>query len=253
MRIFLTFALAFLCTGCVFSEDPKTPIPVEPNNGIGDGAEPLNQLLVISFDECLIAGGDIMESYPRQCTLNGEHFTEVLGPEQKGESLTRMFRIAPETTTCYGAHPQDCMVVNGALFYDAIKGFTFKEGYEYVLKVEQKKYCDPDVVNDCLQDVGMYKYSLIEEISKIKGSTAKEKCEEANGKWTPAGMLQKNRCVHSFSDAGKECSSSAECEGECIVTHPDGKNPVCALDDNPFGCKSSVEDFAKAGAILCVD
>lgn len=36
------------------------------------------EIKVTNFDECAKAGNPILESYPRQCTANGESFTEVI-------------------------------------------------------------------------------------------------------------------------------------------------------------------------------
>jgi len=36
---------------------------------------------VNSFDECAAAGNPVMESYPRQCTANGQTFTENVAPQ----------------------------------------------------------------------------------------------------------------------------------------------------------------------------
>ena len=34
----------------------------------------------LSFEQCVKMGGSIMESYPRQCSINGETFVEVIIP-----------------------------------------------------------------------------------------------------------------------------------------------------------------------------
>lgn len=81
----------------------------------------------------------------------------------------------------------------------------------------------------------------------------KEKCEAIKGNvWIPQGKAQILTCVKTFSDVGKACTSSNECQGECIVTEA-GKPAVCAKDDSKFGCRSSIEDFKKYGGILCAD
>jgi hypothetical protein len=80
-----------------------------------------------------------------------------------------------------------------------------------------------------------------------------EDCAAEGGVLERVGMLQSLQCVHKYSDGGKTCESSADCEGNCIVTETDGSNPTCAIDDNEFGCKSTIEDFREHGGILCVD
>ena len=57
---------------------------------------------------------------------------------QKSKTLT--VNIKPNTVSCTGVVPQECMQVkfNGdkeyQLFYDKIQGFNFEKGYEYKIK-----------------------------------------------------------------------------------------------------------------------
>lgn len=89
-----------------------------------------------------------------------------------------------------------------------------------------------------------------------------------------AGLAMKFRCTHSYSDGGKACDSSDECESSCLILPekycPKGtlclpskeevtkKGGVCKQDDNPFGCYGIIEDFLteKEGirfGIVCTD
>lgn len=123
---------------------------------------------IANFDECYIAGGDIMERYPRMCSIGNQVFEETLGPKKKGDSIKRIFKVDAERPTCQGAHPfdQECLIVNGQYFYSNIEGFQHEKGNEYVIAVSQTMICDPDVLNDCPQDVGIYDYKLLEIISR---------------------------------------------------------------------------------------
>lgn len=84
----------------------------------------------------------------------------------------------------------------------------------------------------------------------------REACESAGGEVRQEGMLGLYRCVKPYSDAGKSCRSSGECEGKCLVVDDaaTGEDAVgaCQKDDSPFGCYSEVEDGKVANAI-CVD
>ena len=76
-------------------------------------------------------------------------------------------------------------------------------------------------------------------------------CVSTDGEWIRAGLAQQFRCVHEHSDGGKDCNSSDECEGLCIVK--DSNSPAyCKHNDNPFGCYATVEDVETQG-ILCID
>lgn len=205
------------------------------------------------FLSCEKAGGRIMEKYPRICELNGEYFDEIIEPEtlSKGDSVIETFTVGPETVECHGAFPQNCFIVNGEYFYDTIAGFDFKPGYEYVLEVERTQICNPEVLNDCPQDIGIYEYSLKKTLSKT--AQTESACADNNGTWQKVGILGNPACIYTYTDGGTTCSSSSDCQGNCIVTEIDGSNPQCAPDSNPFGCKSTVEDFAESGGIMCID
>lgn len=76
-------------------------------------------------------------------------------------------------------------------------------------------------------------------------------CKATGGEWIIAGAAQQFICVHKYSDGGKPCSSSAECEGSCI-SKDDGTG-YCKTDDNPFGCYRTIEDFREGVPALCTD
>jgi len=71
------------------------------------------------------------------------------------------------------------------------------------------------------------------------------------------GILQYQKCVFRYSDAGKECRSSSECEGRCLVDNeslPIGTEAMgaCERDNSYFGCWTEVEDGVAVSA-MCVD
>ena len=116
-----------------------------------------------SFESCLIKGGDVMESYPRQCSFGEQFFVEDISAGKQGDKKTILFEIAPETTICQGLHPvdQSCLIVNGGLFYDSIEGYVHQSGVGSVIEVERTQICDPEVFNSCPQDVSIYTYKLL--------------------------------------------------------------------------------------------
>lgn len=85
------------------------------------------------------------------------------------------------------------------------------------------------------------------------GTGEKENCEKEGGEWQRAGSVDLYQCVHPFSDGGKSCQNSNDCNGDCIVRDPKNPQAFCQYDDNPFGCYSTVEDFRHDQAILCRD
>jgi len=45
---------------------------------------------VTTFQECVAAGNPVMESYPRQCSHEGQHFVEEIGNELEKRDLIRV-------------------------------------------------------------------------------------------------------------------------------------------------------------------
>jgi len=84
-----------------------------------------------------------------------------------GDSSIETFEIESSQVDCTGVGPQKCLVVNGQLFYDGIEGFEFEEGYEYKLRVNKTQIYDE---TNAPADASIYKYTLVEIISKEKVS-----------------------------------------------------------------------------------
>lgn len=61
----------------------------------------------------------------------------------------RVLYVAPETAECVGVAPQTCLLVREQpdaaweLFYEAIEGFDYELGTEYVLEVEVETVANP--------------------------------------------------------------------------------------------------------------
>ena len=82
--------------------------------------------------------------------------------------MVREVTVGPEWVDCVGVGPRQCMVVDGSLFYDAIDGFDYEEGYRYRLRIEQ--YDAWPGQEEPPADAGRYGYRLIELISKTPAS-----------------------------------------------------------------------------------
>lgn len=84
-------------------------------------------------------------------------------------------------------------------------------------------------------------------------------CLRRGGTMQPVGRLQTMQCVVRFTDAGKRCTDSDQCAGECRAADSkarpsEGVSAVgqCQASSNAFGCFTRVED-GKAEATLCID
>ncbi len=80
------------------------------------------------------------------------------------DSSLIIFEVAPDSVACVGVAPMRCLVVNGELFYDGIEGYNHREGIGRTLRIERTQICDPTVWNSCPQDIGIYRYRLVETI-----------------------------------------------------------------------------------------
>ena len=80
-------------------------------------------------------------------------------------------------------------------------------------------------------------------------------CMRVGGEWTQLGRAPVKQCLRQTTDAGKACSDSQQCEGQCIA--PEGTTDgaetggACSVDTNPFGCQQRVRDGV--AMTLCVD
>ena len=72
--------------------------------------------------------------------------------------------VGPDVVGCVGVAPQECLVVNGTLFYGAIDSFNYSEGYTWRLKVE--RYDAFPNLDEPPQDAGRYGYRIIDVVSK---------------------------------------------------------------------------------------
>jgi putative hemolysin len=84
-------------------------------------------------------------------------------------------------------------------------------------------------------------------------------CIAKSGEWRPVCRMQQPACVMTFADAGKACTDGDDCAGDCMAPNSAGFAPtgatvsgVCAVNDDPCGCKQTVES-GKATAAICID
>ena len=82
-------------------------------------------------------------------------------------------------------------------------------------------------------------------------------CLDSGGVIKSVCMLGIPACVHTHNDAGKKCTSSADCQGDCRADGDFlevGTNAVgsCSIDSDPCGCYQLIE-AGLAEFALCVD
>jgi len=83
-------------------------------------------------------------------------------------------------------------------------------------------------------------------------------CHSQSGRFVQQGRRGCYQCVLSYSDAGKACKDSADCEGQCKsasgFAQPNAKNQTgqCTSDSSLFGCYQIIKKGVAQPAI-CVD
>lgn len=92
--------------------------------------------------------------------------TLVIASEPTSDLIT--LTIASKQADCTGVGKQKCLLVkeddadDWIFWYSGIEGFTYEEGYEYVLEVSKVK------VDNVPADASSLKYVLMREVSKTK-------------------------------------------------------------------------------------
>ena len=87
--------------------------------------------------------------------------------DRRGDGAVREVTVGPELVACEGPFPQQCMVVDGELFYGDIDGFDYEAGYRYRLRIE--RYDRFPGQTEIPQDTGRYGYRLVALLGKERG------------------------------------------------------------------------------------
>lgn len=83
-------------------------------------------------------------------------------------------------------------------------------------------------------------------------------CTAKGGAFLQQGRLGCYQCVVTYTDAGKACQDSTDCQGKCkntgefIAANVKTQSGQCASDSSLFGCYQTIEKGVAQPAI-CVD
>jgi hypothetical protein len=77
-------------------------------------------------------------------------------------------------------------------------------------------------------------------------SQERQDCAREGGRWGRGGLLQLEMCFPQYSDGGKACTASSQCEGLC-----DSGTRQCT-ESFRFGCQSYLDDNGEVVSI-CAD
>lgn len=82
------------------------------------------------------------------------------------------------------------------------------------------------------------------EIDPARFDAAREACLEDGGRWVARAETGGMICLRTPRDAGRACSSSADCETQCLA-----RSRTCAPVDPLYGCH---EVLGAGGAVSTV-
>ncbi|NQU79759.1 hypothetical protein HQ545_08390 [Candidatus Woesearchaeota archaeon] len=77
-----------------------------------------------------------------------------------------------------------------------------------------------------------------------------ETCTAEDGKWQYSNGLY--YCFHEYSDAGKTCTCSSQCEGLCKADPRTGTG-TCSKDSDIRGCYATIEGYNEGKGLACID
>lgn len=125
---------------------------------------------VVSFDSCVVGGGQLEDMFPRRCVYRGEIYVERLAPseflhdQEKGvsdyESEQLVWVIGPNTIFCEGVTEGECLVVDGKPFGEIIHGFDYRPGNIYKIVVDKSLAFGTRDPSEIPADASLYRYDL---------------------------------------------------------------------------------------------
>ena len=83
-------------------------------------------------------------------------------------------------------------------------------------------------------------------------------CAARGGEVRRVGRMQSEQCVIRFADAGKACTDSAQCAGDCRIDQSPFPQAgevaagLCQAESLNFGCHANVEK-GRATPAICID
>jgi|GEM_PF-3821860 len=197
--------------------------------------------IVNSFEECVEAGGDLAESYPRQCFLGQQAFHEKNNDEIitfRGEIIDIEDGIDGSTVTLQNNEEKLIKTTISIPNLGPNSDFDFsdiKKGNS--LFVSGKSFEMENIT-----------YITAQHAGTIFSQSKKAECEANGNEYKKMGKSQFYQCDEIAKDAGNTCNNSNDCEGLCLSNDTTG---VCSEKLHNFGCNDIWED----GKIqtLCID
>jgi hypothetical protein len=121
-------------------------------------------------------------------------------------------------------------------------------------EIDSEEKCYFRSVLDCVRNGGVEDRFRARHPKDIKCNfflaEKRDKCLADGGTFQPMGLARSPGCIRYAKDAGKPCLGKGDCEAACLYVYAPGVRPQsgmeavgqCAPNDNPFGCKSFVEN-----------
>ncbi|MFA6382262.1 MAG: hypothetical protein WCX08_03305 [Candidatus Buchananbacteria bacterium] len=78
---------------------------------------------------------------------------------------------------------------------------------------------------------------------RLNMPSEQSKCTKQGGNWITGSSEYGSKCIIPYSDAGKKCTSSDQCLGQCVtnIISQLGKEGICQKDNDNQGCFNAIE------------
>jgi len=95
-----------------------------------------------------------------------------------------------------------------------------------------------------------------EQLAIYNAIETTEQCVSVGGEFRPVCLSGHEMCIVNYTDAGKSCLSSSQCQGECRVSESKAGDVFavgqCSKSNNPCGCWANVE-LGMVNHAICSD
>jgi hypothetical protein len=92
---------------------------------------------------------------------------------------------------------------------------------------------------------------VVATTSIVTPTSSEQQCIDSGGRWAITGLKGDYGCVEVYSDGGKSCTSSAQCQKDCIV-YMSRNYGVCQESSNvSLSCHQTIEEYNAGGSFYC--
>jgi hypothetical protein len=89
-----------------------------------------------------------------------------------------------------------------------------------------------------------------QSVATINFTSSQEQCLATGGRWQITGLKGDYGCVQVYADGGKYCTSSNQCQKDCIINYGTTQG-VCQESGVIMNCHQTIEEYNAGGAFYC--